>query len=41
MTQATALENFPETRKTAPILNNHPLKRVGSNNGLKVRIRVD
>ncbi|WP_051906852.1 ABC transporter substrate-binding protein [Methylomarinum vadi] len=22
-------------------LNNHPLKRVGSNNGLKVRIRVD
>ncbi|WP_084191080.1 inorganic phosphate transporter [Methylomarinum vadi] len=24
-----------------PILNNHPLKRVGSNNGLKVRIRVD
>ncbi len=23
------------------LLNNHPLKRVGSNNGLKVRIRVD
>ncbi|WP_051906400.1 fatty acid desaturase [Methylomarinum vadi] len=26
---------------SASRLNNHPLKRVGSNNGLKVRIRVD